>query len=104
MTRMKWLPDFPAYATPLDKLGWWALRGTCAGVLLFLLLPILVIIPLSFAASKDIASWLEVHQTVTLATVAAPGHLKTRVTPGYSVVVGLNPESKNYGKASPGGR
>ena len=52
MTRMKWLPDFPAYATPLDKLGWWALRGTCAGVLLFLLLPILVIIPLSFADSS----------------------------------------------------
>lgn len=46
------LPVFPAYATPLDKLGWWALRATCIGVLLFLLLPILVIIPLSFSDSS----------------------------------------------------
>jgi putative spermidine/putrescine transport system permease protein len=43
---------FPAYATLADKLGWWALRATCAGVLLFLLLPILVIIPLSFSDSS----------------------------------------------------
>lgn len=45
-------PDFPAYATPLDKAGWWALRLACLGVLLFLLLPILVIIPLSFSSSS----------------------------------------------------
>ena len=45
-------PAFPAYATPLDKLGWWALRALCVGVLLFLLLPILVIVPLSFSASS----------------------------------------------------
>jgi putative spermidine/putrescine transport system permease protein len=45
-------PVFPAYATPLDKLGWWALRALCVGVLLFLLLPILVIVPLSFSASS----------------------------------------------------
>src|SRR4030095_12017442 len=45
------LPTFPAYATPLDKLGWWALRVFCVGVLVFLLLPIAVIIPLSFADS-----------------------------------------------------
>ena len=45
-------PAFPAYATPLDKLGWWALRALCVGVLVFLLLPILVIIPLSFSASS----------------------------------------------------
>ena len=43
---------FPAYATLPDKLGWWALRVACAGVLLFLLLPILVIIPLSFSDSS----------------------------------------------------
>jgi putative spermidine/putrescine transport system permease protein len=49
---MKWLPVFPAYATPLDKLGWWSLRVACAGVLLFLLAPILAIIPLSFADSS----------------------------------------------------
>jgi putative spermidine/putrescine transport system permease protein len=50
-----WLPVFPAYATPLDKLGWWALRGGCVGVLAFLLLPILVIIPLSFSDSSFLA-------------------------------------------------
>ena len=49
------LPIFPAYATPLDKLGWWALRVAGVGVLLFLLLPILVIIPLSFADSSFLA-------------------------------------------------
>ena len=53
LTRL--LPTFPAYATPLDKLGWWALRATCVGVLLFLLLPILVIIPLSFSDSSFLA-------------------------------------------------
>lgn len=45
------LPIFPAYATAADKLGWYALRIFCIGVLLFLLLPILVIIPLSFSSS-----------------------------------------------------
>lgn len=50
LTRL--LPKFPAYATPLDKLGWWTLRGVCIGVLAFLLLPILVIMPLSFSASS----------------------------------------------------
>ena len=48
----RFAPVFPAYATPLDKLGWWALRVLCVGVLLFLLLPILVIVPLSFSASS----------------------------------------------------
>ena len=50
LTRL--LPTFPAYATLLDKLGWYALRATCIGVLGFLLLPILVIIPLSFSDSS----------------------------------------------------
>ena len=45
-------PGFPAYATPLDKAGWWALRALCVAVLLFLLLPILVIVPLSFSDSS----------------------------------------------------
>ena len=49
------LPQFPAYATPLDKAGWWAVRIACVGVLLFLLLPILVIIPLSFSSSSFLA-------------------------------------------------
>jgi putative spermidine/putrescine transport system permease protein len=47
-----WLPDFPAYATPLDKLGWWALRVAAVGVLAFLLAPILAIAPLSFSDSS----------------------------------------------------
>jgi putative spermidine/putrescine transport system permease protein len=45
-------PAFPAYATLADKLGWWALRALCVGVLVFLLLPILVIVPLSFSDSS----------------------------------------------------
>jgi putative spermidine/putrescine transport system permease protein len=50
---MKFLaPVFPAYATLADKLGWWALRALCVGVLVFLLLPILVIVPLSFSDSS----------------------------------------------------
>ncbi len=52
---MRLLPVFPAYATPLDKLGWWALRVLCVLMLIFLLLPILVIIPLSFSASSFLA-------------------------------------------------
>jgi len=45
-------PAFPAYATLADKLGWWALRALCVAVLVFLLLPILVIVPLSFSDSS----------------------------------------------------
>src|SRR3954469_20324012 len=48
----RWLPIFPAYATALDKLGWWAMRVFCIAVLLSLLLPILVIMPLSFSDSS----------------------------------------------------
>jgi putative spermidine/putrescine transport system permease protein len=46
------LPRFPAYATPLDKSLWWALRALCVAVLVFLLLPILAIVPLSFSSSS----------------------------------------------------
>lgn len=45
-------PEFPAYYRVPDKLGWWALRVFGALVLAFLLLPILVVIPLSFSASS----------------------------------------------------
>ena len=45
-------PMFPAYATLSDKIGWYALRTLGVLVLLFLLLPILVIMPLSFSASS----------------------------------------------------
>ncbi len=52
---MKMLPVFPAYATPLDKFGWWALRVLCVALLVFMLLPILVIMPLSFSSSSFLA-------------------------------------------------
>ena len=48
----RWMPVFPAYYTALDKAGWWALRAVCIGVLVYLLLPILVVIPLSFSESS----------------------------------------------------
>ncbi len=49
------LPQFPLYATFADKLGWWLLRAACVGVLLFLLAPILAIVPLSFSDSSFLA-------------------------------------------------
>jgi putative spermidine/putrescine transport system permease protein len=48
-------PVFPAYAHAWDKAGWWAVRALCLGVLLYLLLPILAIIPLSFSSSSFLA-------------------------------------------------
>lgn len=45
-------PIFPAYFTVADKLGWYGLRLFCGAVLVFLLLPIFVIIPLSFSSSS----------------------------------------------------
>src|SRR3954470_4017502 len=52
MTVRRLLPDFPPYATFADKAAWWAVRALCVGVLASLLLPILVIIPLSFSDSS----------------------------------------------------
>ena len=43
---------FPAYFTLADKLGWYGLRLFCGSVLVFLLVPIFVIIPLSFSSSS----------------------------------------------------
>ena len=40
------------YATPLEKLWFYAFRLFCIGVLVFLILPLLVIIPLSFSADS----------------------------------------------------
>jgi putative spermidine/putrescine transport system permease protein len=48
-------PHFPPYATLADKIGWWALRLASVALLVFLLLPILVIVPLSFSASSFLA-------------------------------------------------
>ena len=47
--------DFPANYTLADKLGWLALRAFGVAMLVFLLLPILVIVPLSFSASSFLA-------------------------------------------------
>ena len=49
------LPQFPLYATLADKLGWWAVRALCVSVLVFLLAPILVMVPLSFSESSFLA-------------------------------------------------
>ena len=49
------LPEFPAHYTPLDKLLWLSLRAFGVALLAFLLLPILVIVPLSFSASSFLA-------------------------------------------------
>ncbi len=46
---------FPAHYTLADKLGWWALRVFGVLVLVYLLLPILVIVPLSFSSSSFLA-------------------------------------------------
>ena len=46
---------FPAYYTLADKLGWYGLRAACIAVLVFLLLPVMVIIPLSFSDSSFLA-------------------------------------------------
>ena len=40
----------PSYATPFDRVWFWAFRIICAAVFAFLIVPILVIIPLSFNA------------------------------------------------------
>ena len=49
------LPQFPAYANLGDKLGWWALRVFCVALLVFMVLPILVMVPLSFSSSSFLA-------------------------------------------------
>ena len=53
------LPEFPAYYGVLDKLGWLALRLGALLVLLFLVLPIAVIVPLSFSDSTFLAYPIE---------------------------------------------
>jgi len=38
----------PLYATPVQRIGHWALRLVCAAILLFLIAPVLVVVPLAF--------------------------------------------------------
>jgi putative spermidine/putrescine transport system permease protein len=45
-------PMFPRYATLADKAGWWLVRIACVTILVFLLAPILVMVPLSFSSSS----------------------------------------------------
>lgn len=45
-------PVFPRYATLADKIGWWLLRAACVAILVFLLAPVLVMVPLSFSDSS----------------------------------------------------
>lgn len=47
------------FATPVEKVWFWAFRIFCAGVLLFLILPVLVIVPLSFNVSSFLTYPLE---------------------------------------------
>ena len=49
------MPVFPLYATAADKAGWWLVRLVCVLVLVFLLAPILVMVPLSFSDSSFLA-------------------------------------------------
>jgi putative spermidine/putrescine transport system permease protein len=49
------LPNFPTYYRWYDRLGWWLLRLAAASVLLFLVLPIAAIVPLSFSDSSFLA-------------------------------------------------
>jgi putative spermidine/putrescine transport system permease protein len=49
------IPRFPAHYDALDKAGWWGLRVFAVLLLVFLLLPILVIVPLSFSSSSFLA-------------------------------------------------
>ena len=43
--------SLPAYASPLEKLWYWTYRAICALIFLFLIAPILIVIPLSFNAT-----------------------------------------------------
>ena len=38
----------PLYTTPVQRMGHWALQIFCGAVLLFLIAPVLVVVPLAF--------------------------------------------------------
>jgi putative spermidine/putrescine transport system permease protein len=42
----------PPYASPLQRTWYWGFRAICAAILFFLIMPILVIVPLSFNAQN----------------------------------------------------
>ena len=49
------LPTFPPYTSLAERAWYYTLRGLCALVLLYLVLPILAIVPLSFSDSSFLA-------------------------------------------------
>lgn len=49
------LPTFPPYTSLAERVWYYALRGLCALILLYLVLPILAIVPLSFSDSSFLA-------------------------------------------------
>ena len=49
------LPSFPPYTSWSERVWWFALRGICLLVLLYLVLPIFAIVPLSFSSSSFMA-------------------------------------------------
>jgi hypothetical protein len=55
----------------------------------------LTLIPVSVSASLEVASWLELHQTLTAMAVLSPGPVRNGITPGYSAVAELNPHGRH---------
>lgn len=53
------------------------------------------VVPISMAASVEVARWLSFHNTVTALGVLSSARLKTSVTPGASVVAELNPHGRH---------
>lgn len=45
------MASLPPYASKLQIAWWWTFRGICTAIFIFLIMPILVILPLSFNAS-----------------------------------------------------
>jgi len=54
-----WLPELPAHYRWFDHVGWWVLRLVGVAVLGFMVLPVLVIVPLSFSDSTFLAYPIE---------------------------------------------
>lgn len=49
------LPSFPPYTSLTERAWYFALRGICVAVLMYLVLPIFAIVPLSFSSSSFLA-------------------------------------------------
>jgi putative spermidine/putrescine transport system permease protein len=51
----RFLPTFPPYTSLAERAWYFALRGICVAVLMYLVLPIFAIVPLSFSSSSFMA-------------------------------------------------